>query len=176
MRIKLIIIALMAGAVMSPIANAVDGTINFTGKILAAACTVDAADASQTVSLGSINKASFTASGSTAGSAAFKIGIKNCDAAITNISTRFDGPLSKDDPRLLELSAGGATGVAIAIFESDSSKIVPLGTKSVGIAKPAASNASADLNFVAKYMATKAPTAITAGDGKAVATFTMDYN
>ncbi len=38
------------------ISNAADGTINFTGKILDAACTIDTSTESQTVNLGNIPK------------------------------------------------------------------------------------------------------------------------
>lgn len=176
MRAHLFYTVFLTGLFLTPFANAADGTINFTGKILDAACTVDSADASQTVNLGSINKASFTSSGTTAGAAAFNITVSNCDPAITRIAARFDGSQSSDDPRVLALSTGGAVGVGIAFYEQDSTTMIPLATKSVGIAKPAASGASADLNFVAKYIATKAPTSIIGGDGNAAATFTMDYN
>lgn len=176
MRINLLALALLAGSALAPVAHAVDGTINFTGTILDAACTVDPGSASQTVNIGTVNKTAFKAAGDTASNQAFKITIGECDPAITRAAVRFDGPTAAGDNRLLALSTGTtATGVGVAIFESDSATLVPMGTKSVGLAAPA-DGESADLNFVAKYMSTTAPAGINGGAGAAVATFTMDYN
>lgn len=154
---------------------AADGTINFTGTILDAACTVDPGSANQTVPMGSVNKASFTNVGDLASSGPIVITVNACDPSITRIAARFEGTEAAGNSQILALTPGGATGVGIGIFEADGTTLVPLNTKSVGIVAPAA-GASADLNFVAKYVATAANADITAGDANSVATFTLDYN
>lgn len=177
MRTSLLASALLAAASIAPLAHAVDGTINFTGTILDAACTVDPGSATQTVSLGTVNKAVFVNAGDHASSAPIIITFGSCDPAITRIAARFDGPAAAGNSQLLGLTAatGAAVGVGIGIFEADGSALVPLGTKSVGIVAPAA-GADATLEFRAKYVSTSALAGITGGPANAVATFTLDYN
>lgn len=173
---KITFAGMLIATTLSPIsAYAVDGTINFTGTILNAACTVDPGSVTQTVSLGTVNKAEFVNAGDAVSSGPITITVGDCDPAVTRVAVRFDGPLAAGNTELLGLTSGGAAGVGIGIYEADGSTLVPLGTKSAGITAPATA-ATADMNFVAKYVATAANAGITAGVANAVATFTLDYN
>jgi major type 1 subunit fimbrin (pilin) len=174
MRKILITIALFSAA-LTPAIQAADGTINFTGSILDTACTVDAGSANQTVPLGNVNKAAFKNAGDTASVQTFKITVSACDPTITRVAARFDGAIAPGNSKLLGLTAGGADGVGVGIFEADGTTQVPLGVSSIGIDAPA-TGASADLNFVAKYVATAANVDIKSGAANATSTFTMDYN
>ncbi|KQQ60795.1 hypothetical protein ASF66_13740 [Pseudomonas sp. Leaf129] len=177
MRTTLLASSFLAAAALAPLAHAVDGTINFTGTILDAACTVDPGSANQTVPLGNVNKSAFVTAGDRASSAPFVITVNACNPAITRVAVRFDGPTAPGNPQLLALSAGGtpATGVGIGIYEAVTDTLVPPGTKSVGIAAPAAGSA-ANLEFTARYVSTVETAAITAGPANGTATFTLDYN
>lgn len=174
MRKTLIAVSLICGAV-APAAQAADGTINFTGSILDTACTVDSGSANQTVALGNVNKAAFKDAGDVASVQAFKITVSACDPTITRVAARFDGITAPGNSKLLGLATGGAEGVGVGIFEADGTTQVPLGSSSIGIAAPE-ENAPADLNFVAKYVATAANADIKSGVANATSTFTMDYN
>jgi major type 1 subunit fimbrin (pilin) len=160
-------------------ANAADGTINFTGSIRDTACVVDPGSAAQTVPLGMVSKSGFVNAGDVSGAGQFTITIASCDTGITRAAVRFDGPVAAGDTRLLALTPGTganapAIGIGIAIFESDSTTLVPLGTKSAGI--PITVPAGGDLTFFAKYMSTTNLAGITGGNGAGSATFTLDYN
>ncbi|WP_338124591.1 fimbrial protein [Ewingella americana] len=174
MKIKFPVIALLVNtALLSTMAHAADGTINFTGNITAAACTVDTASANRTVALGNVSSSAFTAAGSTASPTAFVIDLTNCPATVTSASTKFDGPANATNSSIIALSSGQtATGVGVAIYENDSSTLIPLGTASK--AKAITTAGPNTLNFIAKYMATAA--AVTAGTANAVTTFTVVYN
>jgi len=167
----------MVAACLAPMAHSADGTINFTGTILEGACTVEPGSATQNVSLGTVNKAAFVNAGDRASSAPFSVVFNSCNPAVTRVALRFYGRPAAGNNQLLGLTAstGAAAGVGIGLFESDGSTLVPLGTKSLGIAAPA-SGASARLDFTAKYVATADVSAITGGPANAVATFTLDYN
>lgn len=168
--------SMIIGVAFMPMAGlAEDGTINFTGTILDAACTVDPGSVTQTIPLGTVNKADFIVAGDVVSSSPITITVGSCDPAITRIAARFEGPLADGNTQLLGLTPGGATGVGIGIYESDGSTLIPMSTKSVGIAAPADA-ATANLNFIAKYVATAANVGITTGAANAVATFTLDYN
>lgn len=178
MRIKFFSATLLAVSSLTAVSNAADGTINFTGTILDAACTVDPSSSVQPVALGTVSKAGFVNAGDVASGGNIKIAISACDKSITRAAVRFEGPRDKNDPRLLGLTGAGtqgvATGVGVAIFEKDNSTLIPLGTKSAGMDIAAPEGGS--LEFVAKYMASTAAAGITAGTANAVATFTVDYN
>jgi major type 1 subunit fimbrin (pilin) len=172
MRIKLLTAVL--ATLLTPMAHAVDGTIDFTGTILATACTVDAGSANQTVDLGTIGTDAFSAPGDTASIGRIAIVVDNCDAAVTRIATRFDGPLDVVNSNLLALTTGGASGVAIGIYEQDGSTLINMGEGSVGKAAP--TSGPTTLDYVAKYVSTGPSADITAGVANAAATFTLVYN
>lgn len=174
MKKTLIALALISAPVLMSTANAADGSINFTGNITDAACTVDTNSASQTVTLGNVSSAAFNAVGSTAAPTKFDIKLTNCPETVTSAAVKFDGTINATNSDLLSVSSDStATGVGIAIYEANSSTQVPMLTSSASqtIDSTLATNT---LSFVAKYMATAAT--VTAGSANAVTDFTIIYN
>jgi len=170
---KIIALAILAGSAVTSVANAASGTINFTGSVESAACTVSPTSKSQTVNLGNVGASDFGASGTTTGSGKISVVLSSCPAALTTASVSFGGTANAANPNILALSsATGAKNVGVALYENDSSTQIPLGTKS----KPQTLNSGADttLTYFAKYMSTAAT--VTAGDAAAVADFTVMYN
>lgn len=151
---------------------AADGTINFTGALIKDACIVEPAGINQTHNLGTVSSGAFGATGSTASVAPFNIRLSGCDTSVTKASVRFDGVRDTTDNRLLSVS-GGATGVAIALYESNGTTLIPLNSVSMPIPT---SDDGANLLFVAKYMSTVEADAITAGGANGVTQFTVNYN
>lgn len=156
--------------------NAADGTINFTGTIMDAACNVTTATKNQTVALGSVNRTAFNAAGDTAAPTKFSIVLENCPTTVSKATVRFDGPIDSANTTLLALSpAGGgttnATGVAVGIYESDAATLIPIATKSKE--HTLSSTANNQLDFIAKYVSTAA--AVTQGPANAATNFTIDY-
>jgi major type 1 subunit fimbrin (pilin) len=152
---------------------AADGSINFTGRIIDAGCSIDTADMSQTVALGEISKSAFASVGDTAAATRFSIRLTACPATLLSANMRFDGPADAIDNRLLAVN-GGATGVAVGIFEKDSATLIPMRNRSASVNLSTAN--AGTLEFVAKYMATGAPNLIVAGDANATSQFTISYN
>lgn len=154
-------------------ASAADGTINFTGAIKDAACTVDTASVNQTVNLGTVAATSFGASGATASSTPFTIKLTGCPKAVTSASIRFDGPLFNANTKLLALSSGQtATNVGVGIYQQDSTTLIPVGIASAPVTL--SSTETNTLNFIAKYVSTAAT--VGAGSANASASFTIAYN
>lgn len=170
---KLIAIALLAGSAFAGVANASDGTINFTGTVTADACTITSATASQTVALGTVSSAALGNIGDSASPTTFDVVLSSCPAAATNATVKFDGPTNADDSRLLALTAGAgvATGVGIGLYEQDASTLIPVGAES--LSKTLSTTADTTFSFVAKYVATDA---VVAGSANAVSDFTVIYN
>ncbi|WP_455916586.1 fimbrial protein [Pantoea agglomerans] len=174
MKKNVIALSLLAGAAFISSAQAADGTINFTGTIIDAACTVTPATAAQNVALGTVNASGFSAAGDTQGATRFDIVLTQCPAALTSATIKFDGLTHANNRSILALSGAGtlATGVGVAIFEDNNTALIPVATASA----PKTLNAGADTTFsyIAKYMATAGT--VTPGPANAVSDFTIAYN
>jgi major type 1 subunit fimbrin (pilin) len=70
---KLIVCTLLACSAFSALSHAADGTINFTGTITDAACTVTPGTANQTVTMGTVSSTALANVGDTAAPTRFDI-------------------------------------------------------------------------------------------------------
>lgn len=156
-------------------AFAAEGTVNFTGEIIDAACVVNINETNTlTVDLGKIAKSAFKAAGDEAAATKFTVTLKSCPAAITAAKVKFDGIADKTDSTLLGLTAetGAAKDVAVALQTADRSDLPLNAVNEYSYAlKPDVDN---KLDFYATYRSTAA--AVTAGKANAVATFSVNYN
>lgn len=168
----LALLSVICGAAVST-ANAADGTIQFNGEIIDAACTVSAASASQTVNLGKVSTGAFTAVTQAAAATAFQIDLSACPVSVTTASVKFDGMSYAGDNSALALTPapGAATGVGIQI-RNDDGQVLPLYTASNS--SPLTQGVTNTLKFSAAYVAKALP--VTAGPANAVATFSVIYN
>jgi major type 1 subunit fimbrin (pilin) len=168
-----LLVALTASLGFVGTSIAADGTINFTGTITDNACTVDTGSANQTVNLGTVSSTTFTGAGVTAAPTRFNINLTNCPAAVTTASVRFDGATSAANNQILALSSGQtATNVGVALYEQDSSTLIPIASKTAD--RPITATGPNVLTYIAKYYATATP--VTAGTANSSATFTIGYN
>ncbi|WP_434524959.1 fimbrial protein [Photorhabdus asymbiotica] len=176
MKAKLIISSLLASSVFISVANAADGKINFTGNIIATACKIDTNSANQNVNMGTISSSAFNGVDSTAAATPFSIKLSDCPPEYSNAQVKFDGQTDGKNSNLLALSndkgQAVADGVAIGIYEEDSSTLIPLIKASKFQAFT--DQKTAELKFIAKYIATAQT--ISPGSGDAVANFTIVYN
>lgn len=168
----LALVSVISGIAMSS-ANAADGTIQFNGEIIDAACTVSPTSANQTVTLGQVSSSAFSAINDTAAATAFQIDLTACPGTVSTASVKFDGTPYQGDNTVLALTPlpGFATGVGIRIRNS-SNLVLPLYTASPAVALTQGTTNS--LMFNASYVAKAA--SVTAGPANAVATFSVIYN
>lgn len=174
--------ALAATGLLSQGAFAADGTINFTGEIVDAPCSISPNSQNMTVPLGKVSRTAFD--GATAGTAVvgkkatpskFKIDLLGCGATAKGANVTFSGTADLDDATNLRIAnagqvgVGSASGVAIELGDSAGTKI-PLGSASGTYVLGLGDNS---LNFQAAYVATK--TAVTVGPANSVAQFTVAY-
>lgn len=171
---KLLAAVMLVGSTFSVVVNAADGTINFTGSITDAACTITPSTMNQTVTLGSVATSALNGVGSTAAPSRFDIVLSSCPATATKASVKFDGPSDATNSTLLALttSTGVATGVGIGLFEQDAATQIPVGGTSA--AKNLSTTADTTFSFIAKYVATSAT--VVAGTADAVSDFSVTYN
>lgn len=164
-------VACMAGTAFG--AQASDGTVNFTGEVLDAACTVDiGAGNAMTVDLGKVAKAAFTGVGSTASATKFTLKLKDCPSTVSKATVKFDGSAYAGDNSVLALTeeTGVATGVAIQLMDATNT-VVPLYTASS--AYTLSSTAENNLDFTARYI--QEGDTVTAGTANSAASFTINY-
>ncbi|MDV7021138.1 fimbrial protein [Atlantibacter subterranea] len=159
-------------ALSSASAFAIDGTVNFTGEILDAACTVDiGTNNTMSVDLGKVVKTTFAATGDTASTTKFTIKLKDCPAAVTSAKVKFEGTPDATDSTLLGVT-GTATGVAIQLMTADKTA---LGLHQVNnYSYPLTATVVNNLDFYAAYKSTAAT--VSAGTANAVSNFTVNYN
>lgn len=170
---KIVVSLFMACSAFSTIGNAADGTINFTGTITDAACTITPGSANQTVTLGTVSASALANIGDAAAPTAFNIVLTNCPATALSATVKFDGPTDGNNSSLIALtrSAGTADGVAIGIYEGNATTLIPVGSPSDS--KTLSPTDNITFNFFAKYVATAA---VVAGSANAVSDFTVVYN
>lgn len=168
--------ALAAIGVASQGAFAADGTINFTGQIVDAPCSVSPNSQNMTVPLGNVSRTSLDgAAGKKSTPAKFTINLMGCGATAKGATITFSGTADAVVTDSLKLNnagtvgTGSATGVAVEIGDSSGAKI-PLGSASSTYALGAGDNA---LQFQAAYVSTGS--AVTTGPANATAQFTVAY-
>ncbi|HID9876333.1 fimbrial protein [Serratia ureilytica] len=175
MKSKIIALSVILSACsISPLALAADGTVNFTGEIIDAACTVTNDPTNPlTVNLGKVARTAFPSAGATAAPTKFTIKLTNCPATVSSAQITFDGKADNGNNEVLALTAetGVATGVGVQLTDDDST-VVPLYTASK--AYPLVANQENDLNFIARYISTA--DSVTAGPANSTTDFTITYN
>ncbi|AVO61322.1 MULTISPECIES: fimbrial protein [Pseudomonas] len=192
--LKSIVSMAIAGAV-STSALAADGTINFTGDIVAASCTIaggagtnvggDKGNQNIDVSLGKVSSDSLTgaAAGGIVGGKSINLNLDCGGTAegLKSVKLQFDpssgSGVDSGNVSLLKVT-GGAEGVGIGLYNS-SNKLVNLGANETidGALVPATAEGkttyTANLNLRAGYVANGAP--IKAGPANGTLPFTLSY-
>lgn len=150
-----------------------DVTLNFTGNVIAATCTVDPTSINTSVPLGKISTTALSGSGAKSNPTPFDLVI-NCPTNGPGSATvRFNATPDSTDPTLVALDgvAGSASGVAIRIAEPDGTTL-PLNTASATRTLISGQNT---LTFQASYQALVDRPDITPGVANGSAQFTINY-
>ncbi|OTA21185.1 putative fimbrial subunit protein [Xenorhabdus beddingii] len=176
MKSKLLISSLFVSSFFAATANAADGTINFSGEVIQNACKVHGDSANQNVIMGVVSADAFKKVNDTAAPTRFQIKLVDCPEEMkqNNIAIKFDGPSDSDNRELLALTKidNAASGVAIGIYEADTQTRVSIAGDSEN--NLLHKGAGQELNFLAKYVATKEK--VGPGSANAVTNFTVVYN
>lgn len=167
------IIAMASGLTMAAANAATDqghGTVNFTGSIIDAPCSITPDSADQTVDLGQVSNLAL-ANGGKSVPQEFSIKLTQCDTATkSTVKTTFAGTESAAQTGLLALM-GTAKGASIAITTAVGD-VIPLGS-----ASPAQTLLNGDNNLIfgAYLQGDGASATVVPGTFKSVANFTLDY-
>lgn len=149
---------------------AADTIIQYSGRITAETCFVQAASNSQRIDMGEFSIADFLKAGDVSAAKPFSIVLERCSAGINAAKVTFSGALNQNDRQLIALTAGSDTarGIGIELLNAAGQRIVP-GTQ----VRHPVSTGSATLSYSLRYRATGK--AVGAGSANAVILFDVDY-
>lgn len=148
-----------------------DVLVSVTGNLIGNTCVVAADSKEQEVPLGTIGMKQFARAGAVSNiKTPFTIRLEACGPTFAGVKIRFSGTPDNDDPQLVKIADGGATGVAVQILDKDG-VLLPLNTQTTAWGTPG--DDSVEMTFYARLAATGAP--VNAGDVSAFATWTTEY-
>ncbi|WMD20809.1 fimbrial protein [Achromobacter seleniivolatilans] len=175
---KALTVAFIAVGFISSSAFAADGQINITGEVTAASCVINGGMYNKTVTLPSVSTISMPSYGSTAGDTAFTIPLNNCSPSTINAALmHFEaGSTINVSTGNLKNQAFGGSNVEVQLLDGNTFSVLNLngGAGAQGLAPVAVSMGSADVNLVARYIASGGPAM--AGPVSTYVTFSMAYN
>ncbi|HBQ4247620.1 TPA: fimbrial protein [Escherichia coli] len=181
MKIKVIALATFVSAVFAGSAMAYDGTITFTGKVVAQTCAVNTEDTNLEVTLPTVATSSLKDEGATSGMTPFAIRLTGCSTNIVgseNVKAYFE-PSSNIDLATHNLKntalSNKADNVQIQLLNSNGTSPILLGEADNGQdvqSEVIGTDGSATLRYMAQYYATGKSTA---GDVKATVHYTIAY-
>ncbi|QIR28747.1 MULTISPECIES: fimbrial protein [Kluyvera] len=157
-------------AVATP-AQAYDVLISVTGNLIGNTCEVSTDSKEQDVYLGNISAKQFSGSGAVSNiTTPFTLKLESCGPTFAGVKIRFSGTPDTENPQLIKIADGGATGVAVQILDKEGA-IIPLNTLTSTYG--AAGNDSVQMTFYARLAANGAT--VNAGNVSAIATWTTEY-
>ncbi len=162
-------------------AMAYDGTISFTGKVVAQTCRITTGNNGNfTVTLPTVSQTALTNEGSTTGLTPFSISLTGCTTGqngSSNVKAFFEPGANTDfnTNKLKNASSGGAQNVQIQLLNNDGTTAIQLGKDFAGQdvhSEAINSNGEATLRYMAQYYATGKATV---GDVTSSVNYTIAY-
>jgi major type 1 subunit fimbrin (pilin) len=186
MKPALLTAALVAAGLtlMAPAAQALqnpgpDGTITFTGKVIAQTCKVNSngsGTANATVALPSVLTTNLATTGDVAGKTPFSIVISGCDASLGTAQAYWSGAnVDAATGNLKNASGGGNSNVQVQMLNAGNA-VMPLNGATATAQNSQVvnlNNGGATLNYSAQYIAATAPA--NAGAVNTSVAFTVIY-
>ncbi|MGE8143988.1 fimbrial protein [Pseudomonas frederiksbergensis] len=163
----LLAFAALTSSLAMSVAQANDGTINFTGELTAQTCTstVNGSATTQTVALPRLSTASLATTGQTAGATNFTIELSRCTATIATAAAFFEaGPGVDSTTKNVKNATGTARNVQFQLLDSAGTVIKAGDTSQTGaggtartpmvVTTGASPTGSATLPYAVQYVAT----------------------
>lgn len=174
--------AFLVGTLLGGVALASDGTINFTGKLTDATCTVkvNGETSTGTVTLPTLSVTNLNAAGQTGGDTAFYIQLSDCSvgtypAGLTQVTAFYEMGVNVDlaSGNLKNTATGTVAGNVQIQLLNDLAEVISIGQPTQKTSTKVALGTGGNLNYTARYYATGATTA---GDVASSVTFSLVYN
>jgi len=152
-------------ALASQAARAVDGTITFTGKVVANTCAfaVNGGGSSNAVQLPVVFTSALTTAGNVAGTTAFTIAASGCDPLLTSVQAYFTSAANVDTTTgNLKNTGGTAANVQVQLLNGTTNAVMPLNAATATAQNSPVgtlSGGAVTMNYKVQYYATGAATA-----------------
>lgn len=164
----------LASATLATSANASDGTITFTGKVVGTTCTINGGTSDFTVTLPTVSTSALASTGAVAGRTPFQINLTGCQGEESIVSVHFEsGSLTEDGKLIVSPGDDAAENVVVGLLNNQHNRIVVgdkpgnQGSQAVTIA-----NGAATLNYFAEY---EAVGSVVAGDVNTQVLYSLIY-
>lgn len=145
MKKKLIVTSLLAASVFASAANAANGSISVTGKIVASPCEIDTTKTTATVDLGNIN---LNKKDTIPAEKDITISLKNCPFTSKTATVKFNGTADGENFKL----EGGAKGYALQLIDTDGT--TPIKFDKNALALNMTGQPAHDLKYKVKFLKT----------------------
>ncbi|KDP86736.1 MULTISPECIES: fimbrial protein [Cupriavidus] len=182
MKTKILAITLATAGLMTAAgtAQAADGTINFTGSVIASTCKINAGTNDLAVALPRVSTSTLAKAGATAGRTPFVLSLTGCavsEDAPTKVSVSFEPGTSvnADTGRLKLQGEGAASNVEIGILNDQSNPIkvgAASGNQNSQIVDIDSKTGAAKMSYAAEYTATGVATG---GSANSFVQYTLMY-
>jgi type 1 fimbria pilin len=119
--LKRVVLISTMGCALSAMAENINegsGSINFTGAIIEAPCSVNPGSIEQTVDLGQVSSSSLMDEGKSP-KRDFEIKLENCNLEVSSVTTTFTGPAGEANGGNSLKLIGTASGAGIVIVDGD---------------------------------------------------------
>jgi len=152
---KSIIASFLAIAALAPAAAfASDGTITINGTVTAQTCTINGGSPNLAVTLPTVSTSALASAGQTATPTPFTIALTACNPNSGNVRAFFETGSNVLATRRLK-NNGTATNLEIGLLNTDNTPIaIGAASGAQGTSSVAISSGSANLTYMAQYVAT----------------------
>lgn len=168
------IAAASAAVAFAPQANAADGTITITGKVIDTTCQVtNGTNGNISVTLPVVQTSQLASDGTTAGDTGFSLVLSDCPTTPSGIEVgaQLSSANVNTTTGNLTNNGGSASNVEVRLLDKDGTPIDVSSTPTTD--STTLTGSTAELDYTAQYYATGTATA---GDVTATAEYTLVYN
>ncbi|MDC9580702.1 fimbrial protein [Xenorhabdus sp. PR6a] len=172
------IVAIWGAMAVSAFAMNNTGKIIFTGKVTKGTCSAAVAGEGGNVTMVDVGVGDFTGKNDAKGDTPFKIKLSNCKSSgDSSVKVKFTGAQDRGNNTVLANTASDspATGVGIGIYKRSDNTQIKIGSAPVAMGNLTSKDATKELQFIAKYVATTEIANIRSGLVRANADFTVEY-
>lgn len=167
------LVAVTAATAFAPTAQAADGTINITGKVMNTSCTVAITGTNgQTVVLPPVLKSALATANATAGDTSFNVGLSGCDPIATSATMKFSGSNINSNGNLTNATGPTYSSAQVRLLNG-SSAVINTFSQSNAPVIAIQSDGTGSVAMKAQYFAAAANT--TAGLVSTSVDFTLTY-
>lgn len=154
--------------------HAHDGTVNISGTIQDNTCELAPDSQNKSIDMGTFAASQFRRSGDFSPTKKFTLNLQNCGPAASGAKVSFSGTANTQNNKLFAIDSdeGGASGIALGIYDVDGKLIQPGDMSKDIILKPGQSSVS--MVFYANYVATQDE--VKPGNANVLVSFSVKYD